>query len=175
MPGIRLLLLLVACWFVVAGGMTWPAMAQGTRKALITIEHKPFVRPQYQGLPLAIAARITSPAGVHKAVVYCRAQGGKSFTALSMQPGENDTYQAVIPDWMTAGEVLEYYITAKDRLGQSTSRGFVGFPLTVRLVSGRAPTREERVQSLEQTLRALRQRSAPAQPDASTTYLPQAR
>jgi hypothetical protein len=65
-----------------------------------------------------------------------------------------------VPDWMTASSGLEYYITATDRLGQSASQGFVGFPLTVRLVSERVQTREERLQVLEDNLRLIR-RSRP--------------
>jgi hypothetical protein len=57
---------------------------------------------------------------------------------------------------MTAGAGLEYYITATDQAGQSTSQGFVGFPLLVRLESVAPQSQEERVKSLEDTLDAIR-------------------
>jgi hypothetical protein len=83
-------------------------------------------------------------------------KGAKMFTALPMRLRDEPLYQAIVPDWMTASSDLEYYITATDRLGQSTSRGFVGFPLTVQLISKRVQTREERLQVLEDNLRLMR-------------------
>jgi hypothetical protein len=122
----------------------------------LTIEHQAFDRPQEQGVSFAIRARIQSPAGVQKAIVYCRMQGAQTFTALPMRVRDDLVYEAIVPDWMTASSDLEYYITATDRLGQSTSRGFVGFPLTVQLISKRVQTREERLQVLEDNLRLMR-------------------
>ena len=81
-----------------------------------------------------------------------------------MQARAEQVYEAIVPDWMTASSGLEYYITATDRLGQSASQGFVGFPLTVRLVSERVQTREERLQILEENLRLIR-RSRPGTED----------
>jgi hypothetical protein len=130
--------------------------ASGAQKPLLTIDHQPFDRPQPQGVSFAITARIQSPAGVQKAIVYCRMKGAKMFTALPMRLRDEPLYQAIVPDWMTASSDLEYYITATDRLGQSTSRGFVGFPLTVQLISKRVQTREERLQVLEDNLRLMR-------------------
>jgi hypothetical protein len=69
--------------------------------------------------------------------------------------GEN-VYRAVVPDWMTAGVGLEYYIAAVDQLGGSASQGFVGFPLVVRFAPPRQPTPEERVKALDETLELLR-------------------
>ena len=158
-------------WGLAVGGQTAATAAPSTRKPLLTIEHRPYDRPQRQGAALAIAARIKSPAGVKKAVVYCRMTGSKTFTALPMQ-ARGDQYQAVVPDWMTASQGLEYYITATDGLGHSTSRGFVGFPLTVTLVSGRSQTRQERLQVLENSLRVIRNRPPAADelyPDTSVT------
>jgi hypothetical protein len=138
--------------------------APGVRKPLVTIEHRPFDQPQQQGVSFAITARIQSPAGVQKAIVYCRMQGAQTFTALPMRPRDEQVYEAIVPDWMTTSSGLEYYITATDRLGQSASQGFVGFPLTVRLVSERVQTREERLQILEDNLRFIR-RSKPGAED----------
>jgi hypothetical protein len=73
-----------------------------------------------------------------------------------MAAAEDHLYRAVVPDWMTAGPGVEYYITATDERGQSTSQGFVGFPLAVRLVSGQGPTQEERLKALEETLDIIR-------------------
>ena len=132
------------------------AMAQQPQEARLAIDHAPFTRPQRRGAPLAIEARITSPAGIRKAEVFCRAVGGGDFTALPMAAAEDHLYRAVVPDWMTAGPGVEYYITATDERGQSTSQGFVGFPLAVRLVSGQGPTQEERLKALEETLDIIR-------------------
>jgi hypothetical protein len=107
-------------------------------------------------VPLAIEATIASPAGVRKVEVFCRQAGGRDFTALLMEPIGNDVYRAVVPDWMTAGVGVEYYITATDQLGRSASQGFVGFPLAVRFVSGQPPSQEERLKSLDDTLDAIR-------------------
>lgn len=141
--------------------------APGARKPLLTIEHRPFDQPQPQGVAFAITARIQSPAGVQKAIVYCRMQGAQTFTALPMQARDEQIYAAVVPDWMTTSSGLEYYITATDRLGQSASRGFVGFPLTVQLVSNRVQTREERLQVLDDNLRLIR-RSRPGAEDGES-------
>jgi len=164
----RILLLgtLSCCLTVVLAHLAMAA-APGARKPLLTIEHRPFDQPQQQGVSLAITARIQSPAGVQKAIVYCRMQGAQTFTALPMQPQDEQVYEAIVPDWMTASSGLEYYITATDRLGQSASQGFVGFPLTVRLVSERVQTREERLQILEDNLRLIR-RSRPGAADGQS-------
>lgn len=162
--GARVFWLGVMSWALAFGWLTVAAAAPRTRKPLLTIDHQPYDQPQRQGRPLAIEAQIQSPAGVKKAIVYCRMAGSKMFTALPMQ-ARGKRYQAVVPDWMTASRGLEYYITATDGLGHSTSRGFVGFPLTVQLVSGRSQTREERLQILEDSLRVIRQRPQPGGTD----------
>jgi hypothetical protein len=124
---------------------------------------------QRRGAPLAIEARITSPAGIRKAEVFCRAVGGGDFTALPMAAIEDNHYRAVVPDWMTAGPGLEYYITATDERGQSTSQGFVGFPLVVRLAAGQGPTQEERLKALQETLDIIRKsKETPSQTTAPT-------
>ena len=130
----------------------------------LIIQHQGFSHPQPQGQPLPIEATITSPAGIRKAEVFCRPAGGRVFTALAMtaiDPGKH-IYRAVVPDWLTAGHELEYYITATDQLGRSASQGFVGFPLFVRLVVQRRLTREERVQSLDDILNVIRKSRAAA-------------
>jgi hypothetical protein len=73
-----------------------------------------------------------------------------------MEPVGNEVYRAVVPDWMTAGAGLEYYITATDQGGQSASQGFVGFPLLIQLVAGQPASQEERLRSLDDTLDAIR-------------------
>ena len=83
---------------------------------------------------------------------------------------EEHRYRAVVPDWMTAGPGLEYYITATDERGQSTSQGFVGFPLAVRLLPGQGPTQEERLKALQETLDIIRKskETTPQKPDPTT-------
>ena len=132
------------------------AVAQQPQEARLAIDHAPFTTAQRRGAPLAIEARITSPAGIRKAEVFCRTLGGGDFTALPMAAVEENRYRAVVPDWMTAGPGLEYYITATDERGQSTSQGFVGFPLAVRLLPGQGPTQEERLKALQETLDIIR-------------------
>jgi hypothetical protein len=132
------------------------AMAQQPQEARLAIDHAPFTTAQRRGAPLAIEARITSPAGIRKAEVFCRTLGGGDFTALPMAAVEENRYRAVVPDWMTAGPGLEYYITATDERGQSTSQGFVGFPLAVRLLPGQGPTQEDRLKALQETLDIIR-------------------
>jgi hypothetical protein len=133
------------------------ALAQQPQEARLAIDHAPFTTVQRRGAPLVIEARITSPAGIRKAEVFCRTVGGGDFTALPMVAVEEHRYRAVVPDWMTAGPGLEYYITATDERGQSTSQGFVGFPLVVRLVTGQGPTQEERLKALQENLDIIRQ------------------
>ena len=151
----------VAFWVLFLSLLAAPAWAQTKQAAGLSIEHKGFKSPQRRGSPLAIEATIASPAGVRKAEVFCRPAGGRDFTALSMEPVGNDVYRAVVPDWMTTGAGLEYYITATDALGRSTSQGFVGFPLLVPLVAGQPPSQEERLKSLEDTLEAIRKSKEP--------------
>jgi hypothetical protein len=143
---------------------------QQPQAARLAIDHAPFNTAQRRGAPLAIEARITSPAGIRKAEVFCRAVGGGDFTALPMEAVEEHRYRAVVPDWMTAGPGLEYYITATDERGQSASQGFVGFPLAVRLVVGQGPTQEERLKALQETLDVLRKNkeTTPQKPDPTT-------
>jgi hypothetical protein len=57
---------------------------------------------------------------------------------------------------MTAGSGLEYYITATDESGQSTSQGFVGFPLAVKLMPGQGPSQEDLLKALQETLDVIR-------------------
>lgn len=151
----------VVCWGLLLGVLAAPALAQTKQGAGLTIDHKGFKSPQRRGTSLAIDATIASPAGVRKAEVFCRPAGGRDFAALPMEPLGNDVYRAVVPDWMTAGVGVEYYITATDQLGRSTSQGFVGFPLTVRLASGQPPSQEERLKSLDDTLEAIRKGKEP--------------
>jgi hypothetical protein len=131
-------------------------VAQQPQEARLTIDHAPFTRPQRRGVPLTIEATITSPAGIRKADVFCRAVGGGDFTALPMESVAENRYRTVVPDWMTAGQGIEYYITATDERGQSTSQGFVGFPLVVQFVGGQSPTQEERLKALQETLDVIR-------------------
>ena len=146
------------------------AAAQQSQEARLVIDHAPFTTAQRRGAPLVIEARITSPAGIRKAEVFCSALGGGDFTALPMEAVEEHRYRAVVPDWMTAGPGLEYYITATDERGQSTSQGFVGFPLAVRLVPGQRLTQEERLKALQETLDIIRKskETPPQKPDPTT-------
>ena len=150
-------------------GLLCPLALAQPQEARLVIDHAPFTRVQRRGAPLAIEARITSPAGIRKAEVFCRAVGGGDFTALPMAAIEDNHYRAVVPDWMTAGPGLEYYITATDERGQSTSQGFVGFPLVVRLAAGQGPTQEERLKALQETLDVIRKsKETPSQTTAPT-------
>ena len=150
------------------------AVAQQPQEARLAIDHAPFTRAQRRGAPLAIEATITSPSGIRKAEVFCRAVGGGDFTALLMESVGENRYRAVVPDWMTAGQGLEYYIAATDERGQSTSQGFVGFPLAVPFVRGQGPTQEERLKALQETLDVIRKSKetpSPAQePGAINRY-----
>jgi hypothetical protein len=145
------------------------AVAQQPQATRLVIDHAPFTRAQRRGAPLVIEARITSPAGIRKAEVFCRAVGGGDFAALPMEAAEENRYVAVVPDWMTAGPGLEYYITATDERGQSTSQGFVGFPLAVRLVPGQGPSQDDRLKALQENLDVIRKSkekdSTPQRPD----------
>lgn len=153
--------------------MSAPATAQMQPEAQLLIQHQTFVQPQRRGDPLPIDATITSPAGIRKAEVFCRPVGGRSFTALTMTEIEagKHAYRAVVPDWLTAGQGLEYYITATDQLGHSASQGFVGFPLVVRLVAQRHRTSEERVQSLDDILGVIRKNRKVNSPDVMSDPL----
>jgi hypothetical protein len=69
---------------------------------------------------------------------------------------------------MTAGSGVEYYITASDQAGRSASQGFVGFPLTVRLLPARQFSQEERVKELDAALEILRKnRETPPTPSGN--------
>ena len=130
--------------------------AQAKTSARLLIDHKGYTQPQRRGSPLVIEATITAPAGVRKAEVMCRPVEAREFAALPMVDQGENVYRAIIPDWMTASRGLEYYITATDQLGHSTSHGFVGFPLVVRLVAEREPTQEERLKTLQDALDIIR-------------------
>ena len=124
------------------------------QEARPTVLHQVFAGAQRRGVPLAIDATLSAPSGIKKAEVFCRPSGGGDFTAFPMTPLEGDVYRAIVPDWMTAGAGLDYYITATDQHGVSTSQGFVGFPLHVEFYS--PSTREDRVKSLDDALDILR-------------------
>jgi hypothetical protein len=162
----------VVCCLLVLGLLDTLAIAQQPQEARLAIDHAPFTRPQRRGVPLTIEATITSPAGIRKAEVFCRAVGGGDFTVLPMVSVAENQYRTVVPDWMTAGQGIEYYITATDERGQSTSQGFVGFPLVVQFVSGQSPTQEERLKALQETLDVIRknktQEGLPRTPDPTT-------
>lgn len=145
-----------ACCLLALGLLYTPVAAQQSQEARLAIAHAPFTRAQKRGAPLVIEATITSPTGIRKAEVFCRVVGGGDFTALPMGAVGNNLYRAVVPDWMTAGKGLEYYITASDERGQSTSQGFVGFPLFVPFVTAQTPSQEERLKTLQETLDVIR-------------------
>jgi hypothetical protein len=140
-----------------------------TKQERLVIDHKVFTQPQRQGQFLAIEARITAPAGISKAEVFCRQAGGRDFSAVRMEHVGQDIYRAIVPDWLTAGAGLEYYIAATDQLGRSASQGFVGFPLVVRFTPARQSSPEERVKALDETLELLRKsRDTPGLPGGYT-------
>ena len=145
-----------ACCLLALSLLSTPVAAQQPQEARLAIDHAPFTRAQRRSVPLAIEATITSPAGIRKAELFCRVVGGGDFTALPMVAVENNLYRTLVPDWMTAGKGLEYYITATDERGQSTSQGFVGFPLFVPFVTAQAPSQEERLKALQETLDVIR-------------------
>src|SRR5262245_44305623 len=103
-----------ACCLLSLGLLYTIVVAQKPQEARLDIDHNPFTRAQRWSAPLAIEATITSPAGIRKAEVFCRVVGGGDFTALPMDTVGDNLYRAVVPDWMTAGKGLEYYITATD-------------------------------------------------------------
>lgn len=156
MPKLWYMLYRVVGCLLALGLLGTLAVAQQPQEARLAIDHAPFTRPQRRGAPLTIEATITSPAGIRKADVFCRAVGGGDFSALPMEAVAENRYRAVVPDWMTAGRGIEYYITATDERGQSTSQGFVGFPLVVQFVGGQSPTQEERLKALQETLDVIR-------------------
>ena len=141
---------------LVVGNLASEAVAQTNQRARLVIGHQTFTHPQRRSSALAIDATITSPAGIRKAEVFCRPAGARAFTALPMTHRGDNLYRAVVPDWLMVGKRLEYYITAVDQLGHSTSQGFVGFPFVVQLTAQRQLTQEERVRSLEDTLNLIR-------------------
>jgi hypothetical protein len=158
------------------GLLTGEVGAQTTQQGRLIIDHKVFAQPQRQGQPLTIQATIRSPAGIHKAEVFCRQAGGRDFSALKMERVDQDVYRAVVPDWLTAGAGLEYYISATDQQGRSASQGFVGFPLIVRLAPPRQGSSEERVKALDESLELLRksrQTPVPQAPGGYNNPLPQ--
>jgi hypothetical protein len=133
-------------------------VARGEQAARPVIDHRVFTHPQARGYALVIEATITAAAGVRKAEVFCRPDGGGDFIPVSMvQHGGEHVYQAIVPDWMTAGSGLSYYITVTDQEGQSTSQGFVGFPLYVEFASAQPPSQEERLKALQGVIDTLRQ------------------
>lgn len=154
----------LACCLLALGWLGTLVAAQPAQEARLTIDHAPFTKVQRRGVPLAIEATITSPAGIRKAEVFCRVVGGGDFTALLMDAVGDNRYRAVVPDWMTAGKGLEYYITATDERGQSTSQGFVGFPLFVPFSTAQTPTQEERLKALQETLDVIRKQKETPSP-----------
>jgi hypothetical protein len=160
----------VVLWLSMLAG---PGAAQSPSPGRLSIDHKGFTKPQPQGQAVMIEATITSSAGVRKADIFCRAAGGRDFTAFPMEPVEGNRYRAVVPDWMTAGNGVEYYITATDQAGQSTSQGFVGFPLTVRLLPPRQLSQEERIKTLDDTLETIRKSKEMPAPPGGTFQDPQ--
>ncbi len=156
MTRLRYTLYSLACCLLALELLCTLVAAQQPQDARLAIDHAPFTRAQRRSTPLAIDATITSPAGIRKAEVFCRVVGGGDFTALPMESVGNDRYRAVVPDWMTAGKGLEYYIAATDERGQSTSQGFVGFPLFVPFFTAQTPSQEERLKALKENLDIIR-------------------
>ena len=114
MPKLWYMLYRVVGCLLALGLLGTLAVAQQPQEARLAIDHAPFTRPQRRGAPLTIEATITSPAGIRKADVFCRAVGGGDFSAMPMEAVAENRYRAVVPDWMTAGQGIEYYITATD-------------------------------------------------------------
>ena len=156
MTRLRYTLYSLACCLLALELLCTLVAAQQPQDARLAIDHAPFTRAQRRSTPLAIDATITAPAGIRKAEVFCRVVVGGDFTALPMASVGNDQYRAVVPDWMTVGKGLEYYITATDERGQSTSQGFVGFPLFVPFSTAQTPSQEERLKALQETLDVMR-------------------
>ena len=170
MTRVRPTLYSFACCLLALGLLCTMVAAQQPQEARLAIDHALFTRVQRRGVPLLIEATITSPAGIRKAEVFCRVTGGGDFTALPMESDGNNLYRAVVPDWMTAGKGLEYYITATDERGQSTSQGFVGFPLSVPFATAQTPSQGERLKALQETLDVMRKsKETPAPPQEPGT------
>jgi len=170
MPRVLHIAYSVTCCLLALGLLTARAAAQQPHEARLAIDHAPFNRPQRRGAPLIIEATIVSPGGIRKAAVFCRVAGGGDFTALPMEAVGDNLYRAVVPDWMTAGRGLEYYITATDERGQSTSQGFVGFPLSVQFAGAQNPGPGDRLKALQETLDVIRKQkeAQPWDPDVPT-------
>ena len=79
----------------------WGTNNTAGRALLLTI--RSLLQPQRQGQPLTIQATMSSPAGIHKAEVFCRQAGGEIFPRLKMEHTGQAADRAVVPDWMTAG------------------------------------------------------------------------
>src|SRR5262249_58853072 len=85
-----------ACCLLALGLLSTLVAAQQPQEARLAIDHAPFTKAQRRGVPLAVEATITSPAGIRKAELFCRVAGGGDFTALPMEAVGNNLYRVVV-------------------------------------------------------------------------------
>jgi hypothetical protein len=105
------------------GGAVWRALAptpgQPNRQpapVISSLGHEPlFPAP---GLPVTVSARIHDDSAIVSATLHYSA--GLGFQVVPLQPISGDLYSAFIPS-QTAGIVVNYYVQARDDLGEVTT------------------------------------------------------
>ena len=112
----------VEVWAIIDENM--PAIWEGIEIAgdrdlkAFDISHTPLLTRPYSASGFPIDAVVTAERGVDTGAVSVtyRVDGGPWSTLPTDRPGDNDTYEAVIPS-QSAGSFVEYYIVAHDLSG----------------------------------------------------------
>ncbi len=79
-----------------------------------TIVHTPVPNGQRSGMPVAVRATVTAPAGIGAVVLSWRRMGGGAFTDVAMSAGAMGLYSGEIPAAAATPGTVEYYLTATD-------------------------------------------------------------
>jgi hypothetical protein len=102
------------------------------------IFHEPITEAK-PGSTVTIKAAIESGLGTDKVVLAYRPEGASDFLARDMEKDEQGWYAARIPEPATQGNVVSYYIEARNKGGQAlAANGSAGEPHVISLAAPQA-------------------------------------
>jgi hypothetical protein len=86
-----------------------------------TIDHTPPTSPQPAGVAIAIAATVTSTAGVQGVALFYRAPQQGSWSQLDLASAGGDAYGGEIPAAAVLPPGIQYYLSATDTKGKTAT------------------------------------------------------
>lgn len=107
------------------------------------LTHSPVPDGRTAGGSVSVAATATDPSGVASVSLFYRAQGGASYVVLAMVESMG-TWRAAIPGNAVAAPGVQYYLEARDSLGNAASSPAAGatgpYAFTVTTVDQNPPS-----------------------------------